>query len=193
MRLYSLVVLLIMPGFILKDGGCGQNDLPLTKESLIRINARYMPTRYSSTSYEGYYDSIYDFNSEAVRMRGGWRDTLLVGDDPESQHGINMRNVLIGMGIPETSLSFSLNAWGSILEGNRGLQDLTSGRYESLRRRTRVVHIPLGIPFKTELDVERLRGESNILFVTATSNSYGNYILANLNFLVIFIQVTSYE
>ena len=38
MRVYSLVVLLIMPGFILRDGGCGPNDLPLNKESLIRIN-----------------------------------------------------------------------------------------------------------------------------------------------------------
>ncbi len=38
MRIYSLVVLLIMPGFILRDGGCGPNDLPLDKESLIRIN-----------------------------------------------------------------------------------------------------------------------------------------------------------
>ncbi len=34
MRVYSLVVLLIMPGFILRDGGCGPNDLPLNKESL---------------------------------------------------------------------------------------------------------------------------------------------------------------
>ena len=176
MRLYSLVVLLIMPGFILKDGGCGPNDLPLTKESLIRINARYVPYGYSTT-YEGYYDSIYDFNSEAVRMRGGWRDTLLVGDNPEDQHGINMRNVLIGMGIPETSLSFSLPNWGSILEGNGGLLDLTSGRYESLRRRTGVVHVPLAIPFETDLDVERLRGESNILFVTTTSNSYRTYAI----------------
>ena len=83
-----------------------------------------------------------------------------------------MRDVLVGMGIQETSLSFSLGIWGSILEGNDGLRLLTSGRYESLRKRPRVVHIPLGIPFKTELDVERLRGESNILFVTTTSNSY---------------------
>ena len=181
MRIYSLVVLLIMPGFILKDGGCGQNDLPLTKESLIRINARYMPTRYSSTSYEGYYDSIYDFNSEAVRMRGGWRDTLLVGDILESQHGINMRDVLIGMGIPETSLSFSLNNWGSILEGNRGLSEFTSGRYESLRRRTRVVHVPLSTPFATDLDVERLRKESNTLFVTTTGNSYSYERIDRIN------------
>ncbi len=83
-----------------------------------------------------------------------------------------MRNVLIGMGIPETSLSFSLGGWGSIPEGNGGLLDLTSGRYESLRRKTRVVHIPLAVHFETELDVKSLRGENNILFVTATSNSY---------------------
>ena len=36
MRLYSLVVLLIMPCLILRDGGCGPNDLPLDKKSLLR-------------------------------------------------------------------------------------------------------------------------------------------------------------
>ena len=164
MRLYSLVVLLIMPGFILRDGGCGPNDLPLDKKSLLRVNARYNSGQW--------YESIYILNTPAVRQQGGFRDTLLVGDDPESRHGEIMKEVLVYMGIPETSLSFSLYLWGSIREGNVGLRDLTSGRYESLRRRTRVVHIPLGIPFKTDLDVERLRGESNILFVTTTSNSY---------------------
>ncbi len=83
-----------------------------------------------------------------------------------------MKEVLVYMGIPETSLSFSLGIWGSFISGeNAGLRYLTSGRHESLRRKTRVVHVPLGIPFKTELDVERLRGENGILFILAAGNS----------------------
>ena len=167
MRLYSLVVLLIMPCLILRDGGCGPNDLPLDKKSLLKINARY------NSGQE--HESIYLLNTEAVRMHGGWRDTLLVGDNPEDWHGILMRDVLVGMGIPEERLFFfqsMIYAGGSGGDGNVGLQDFTSDRYESLRRNTRIVHVPRSIPFATEKDVERLRGESSILFVTTTSNSY---------------------
>ena len=171
MRVYSLVILLIMPCFILRDGSCSPNDIPLTKESLIRINARMVRVDIGSNIYS--LEAPYNLNSGAIRMHGGWQDTLLVGDDPDHWHGKDMKEVLVNKGIPETSLSFSLNSWGSFITGeNRGLRDLTSGRYESLRRRTRVVHIPLGIPFNSDLDVERLRGESSILFVTGTSNSY---------------------
>ena len=163
MRIYSLVVLLIMPGFILRDGGCGPNDVPLTKESLLRINAR-------NSVYQG--ESPYNLSSEAIRVRGGWRDTLLVGDDPESRHGEIMKEMLISMGIPEESLSFpSLLWWASSGDGNVGLREFVSGRHESLRRNTQVVHVPFNIPFKSEKDAERMRGESGILFITATSNS----------------------
>ena len=158
-----------MPGFILRDGGCGPNDLPLDKESLIRINAKYNTS--FSVSYGVYRASVYDLNSGAIRQQGGFKDTLLVGDFLDS-HGRQMRRVLIGMGIPEESLSFSLSGWATSGDGNWGLRRFTSGEYESLRRRTRVVHVPLGTPFETEKDVERLRGESGTLFVIATGNSY---------------------
>ena len=166
MRIYSLVVLLIMPCLILRDGGCGTNDLPLDKKTLLRVNARYNSRQY--------YESIYILNTLAIRQQGGFRDTLLVADDPESRHGERMKEVLVNMGIPETSLSFFMNikVFSAVNGENFGLRDLTSGRYESLRRRTRVVHVPLNIPFNSDLDVERLRGESNILFVIITSNSY---------------------
>ncbi len=75
------------------------------------------------------------------------------------------------MGIPEESLSFSLSGWATS-DGNWGLRRFTSSEYESLRRRTRVVHVPHATPFETEKDIERLRGESGTLFVTVTGNSY---------------------
>ena len=69
MRLYSLV-LLVIPCLILRDSGCVPKDLPLTRESLVRINARYEP---NGIRYAEQYQSVYNLDSEAVRMRGGLR------------------------------------------------------------------------------------------------------------------------
>ena len=33
-------------------------------------------------------------NSKAIRLQNGFKDTLIVGDDPESPHGKNMREVI---------------------------------------------------------------------------------------------------
>ena len=111
--------------------------------------------------------------SRAITLQGGWKDTLLVGDFLESGHGQGMRWMLVDiMGIPEHHLSFTLPNWGNLPGlGNGGLNDLASGEYESLRKSSRVVHLPLFRPLADSQDVRNVR-DNTILFVIAVGNTY---------------------
>ena len=113
--------------------------------------------------------------SKAIEKKGGFRDTLIIGDDPASRHGESMKKFLaFGSEIPETSLVFFERFKGIQNTGNIGLRMLTSGAHETLRNATRVVHLPLVSPLRKLDDKPRIE-ENTMLFVLAAGNVSDSY------------------
>ena len=83
----------------------------------------------------------------------------------------------IDISIPEENLMFFedfahvIRDNNNIVVDNEGLWMLTSGEYESLRRNTRVVHIPFNSPFGGINSIPRI-ARNNIAFVFAAGNTY---------------------
>ncbi len=118
-------------------------------------------------------------SSIALRMQNGFKDTLIIGDDSGTRHGVRMRNVMHNnVGIPLKNLvffsKFGYIDWDVGTRENRGLRLLTSGRYEMLRKATRVVHVPKFTPFESSHNVPRIR-ENTILFVVGVGNMIGSF------------------
>lgn len=114
-------------------------------------------------------------NSRAIRLQSGFKDTLVVGDDPESRHGEIMREVIEDMRVPGDHVVFLERfRFVNAQIGSRGLEDLTSSEYTSLRLSTKVVHVPATVPFSTSYDVSRIAA-TNILFVLSAGNMHDPY------------------
>ena len=147
--------------------------------SLIELNGNYQPYPYV---YGKPWKGPYDFGkSKALAAQGGVKDTLVVGDDEPNydfvlfkrHHGREMVRAMNVMGIPETHMVFipEFSFTGSKISktGNEGLEMLVSEEYESLRKATRVVHLPLHIPLTHRRDALNVK-ENNMLFVVSSGN-----------------------
>ena len=117
----------------------------------------------------GDFPSAYDFTrSEAIRVQG-FRDTLLLGDEPGSTHAIQMQNILEKAGVPRKNIVLfdGFRYIGGL--GNEGLYFLTSGDHEALRKATRIVHVPFLTPLRKPQDAPRIAA-NNIVFVLSAGN-----------------------
>ena len=113
--------------------------------------------------------SAYDFTrSEAIRVQG-FRDTLLLGDEPGSTHAIRMQNILEKAGVPRKNIVLFEDFRYIGVPGNEGLYFLTSGDHEALRKATRIVHVPLLTPLREPQDAPRIAA-NNIVFVLSAGN-----------------------
>ncbi len=110
--------------------------------------------------------------SKAIAAKGGFKDTLLIGDRLETSHGQSMRKEFNGAGIPEENTVFFrrfLSVGYAHRPINLGLEELMLKEHEQLRTATRVAHIPAKTPFESAENIPRIQ-TSNILFVTAAGN-----------------------
>ena len=109
----------------------------------------------------------YDFGkSKAVNLQSGFKNTLILGNR-ESFHAEDMRNIMLGMRIPEKNIvPFEDFNRIKVGDGNSGLRLLISGDHETLRKATRVVALPILVPLSEPADVPRVMS-TDILFVLA--------------------------
>ncbi len=116
----------------------------------------------------------YNFSrSKALMLRGGFRDTLVLGDDHDDTHGIRMKQLMTAMRVPQEHIVY-MDRFGSHRGGgDYGLIDLVSDAYTEIREAARVVHVPYRIPLKNIQDAPRIAGTDNILYVLATLNTVG--------------------
>ncbi|MCY3682330.1 MAG: fibronectin type III domain-containing protein [Gemmatimonadetes bacterium] len=119
------------------------------------------------------FPSIYDLGkSRAVALQSGFKDTLIIADDPTTGHGKAMKDIFINTGVSDRNILF-VERFGYVdLIGNVGLRELISNEQENLRNATRVVHIPRRTPLDTSEDPARLRSTDNILFILSAGNTY---------------------
>lgn len=149
----------------------------------------FSPTQLINISQTGNEGNPYSFDmSRAILARTGFKDTLIIGDDPESAHGELMKRIIVGNGIPEENIVFFKGfGYSHNIRGNRGLRSFTSGDHEVLRKATRVVHTPFYIPLVASPDALRIR-ENNILFVDSAGNMRdsfnGDRDMYNINHVV---------
>ena len=116
----------------------------------------------------------YNFSrSKALMLKGGFRDTLVLGDDHDDTHGINMRQLMTAMQVPQEHIVY-MDRFGSHRgRGDFGLIDLTSDAYTEIREAARVVHVPYFIPLDGIQDAPRIASTDNILYILATTNLVG--------------------
>ncbi len=125
---------------------------------------------------------MYNFDiSRAIIARRGFKDTLIIGDDPESAHGKAMKHIIVSNGIPEENIVFfellgRNGGWRRPI--NVGLSRLVSQKHEQLRKATRIVHMPVLFPLKSTEDLPIIQ-KNNILFVVANGNMWSS---GNLRF-----------
>ena len=122
---------------------------------------------------------LYDFKaSQAITLQGGFKDTLVIGDIPSTHHANAMLSIMGSMGIfeDENIVIFEPFTNGGAIHGSRafargniGLEVFTSGKYETLRKATRVVHLPLSTPLRAPQDPPRVQA-GDILFVIGSAN-----------------------
>ncbi len=116
-------------------------------------------------------ENPYRFNeSEAIKMQTGFKDTLVIGDDLETFHGVDMRNIMTIAGIPEKNIVFFEMFAGFRLGHNTGLNMFVSDEWTWLREAARVAHLPLLGPFTGHESHSLVAGITNVLFVTAAGN-----------------------
>lgn len=117
--------------------------------------------------------TVYDFDmSKALAARTQFRDTLVIGDDPESLHGKAMEGVIARMGIPEGSLVFFERLGfkgGWRRPRNVGLPEFVL--QEQLHKATRVAHVPKLLPLVSFEDLPMIQ-ELNTLFVLGAANMF---------------------
>ena len=125
---------------------------------------------YDTFPYKKILGKPYDLRkSNALAEQGGFKDTLIIGDNTGSEHETIMVKIMNAMGVSETHIVLFEGFQYTIREGNVGLNKLTSGEHETLLKATRIVHLPLSSPFTRTQDVPRV-AEENILFVLAAGN-----------------------
>ncbi len=116
---------------------------------------------------------MYNFDiSRAIIARMGFKDTLIIGDDPESTHGKNMKHFIVSSGIPEENIVFfellgGTGGWRRPI--NVGLPRFVSQEHGQLRKATRVVNIPKLFPLRSAEDLPMIQ-KNNILFVVGNGN-----------------------
>ena len=120
---------------------------------------------------EGPNRHAYHFNkSQALKVQTGFKDTLVIGDDPEVWHGEFMEEVIVRTGIPKKDLVFFKDfGFVSPFEHNIGLMMFVSDDWKWLREATKVVHIPLLVPLLEEEDPS-LVANADVLFVLGAGN-----------------------
>lgn len=152
---YSILVLIILTAMVTQS-------CKITTPSLIKL--------IGELHRKG---RVYDFNtSKAMVARTGFRDTLIIGDRPESRHGMSMKEVITDMRIPEESLVFFETLGGSgnwRRPINLGLPKLMLQNHEQLRLAAKVAHIPYRFVLKSAEDLPIIEA-NNILFVVSGGN-----------------------
>ena len=122
MRIYSLIVLLVLP---LALRSCQPQNL-LTVGDLVRGR------------------EVVTDSSKVVQKNGGYQGILIIGDYPDTEHGQSMKKIITGfanlrspdISIPEKNLIFFedfahvIRDNNNIIIDNEGLWMLTSGEYE---------------------------------------------------------------
>ena len=112
----------------------------ITMPSLIKLLSDYNPRGGARTL------NPYNFSkSKALQMQAGFKDTLIVGDDPESRHGMFMNRIITYAKIPQKNIVFFERlghggGWRRPI--NLGLPEIMSQEHEQLRKATKVVNIP---------------------------------------------------
>ena len=117
--------------------------------------------------------SVYVFGmSKAIKMQGGFKDTLTVGDDLNSRHGAAMQRIFDYATIPRENTVFFKRlgrSGGWRRPVNIGLPLFILPENEQLRKATKVVHLPVHLVLQSDEDlpiVQRL----NMLFVAGAGN-----------------------
>ena len=122
--------------------------------------------------------SPYSFDkSRAVALKGGFRDTLIIGDIPSTQHAEHMNAIMTSMGIPQEKIVLVRElviASSPRFPDNHGLRLLASDEAQELREAARVIHAPLLFPFTRPTDPPRIASMGNILFVIGAGNMNDN-------------------
>ena len=133
--------------------------------------------------------SAYDFRkSKALKMKTGFKDTLVIGDKfrvidtslPLTGyiHGVQMKAIMRSTHLPEENIVFIEEFQRFELVGNNvrniGLGILVSDEREALRRKTRVVLLPLLLPLTYQTDVANVLS-TDILFVIGTGNMHDSF------------------
>ena len=141
--------------------------------SLVELISSYDTGRVETV--EGLRQIAYDFsNSKALKLQTGFKDTLIIGDDPESFHGMHMRWIITRAQVPEENTVY-LKDFSGIRWGNIGLEMLVSDEWRALREKTRVVHAPYLAPFAEEEDIGRM-ASTDIVFSTAAGNMEDSFL-----------------
>ena len=149
MRIYSLIALLVVP---LALRSCQPQNLP-TVIDLVRGR------------------EVVTDSSDVIRKQGGYQGVLIIIDDPNSNHGQHMKNIITAstfyggdiikadISIPEKNIAF-FPMFSNALKGFP----------KSLIQKARVMHLPLFVPFRGGSII--YTEKSNILFVIAAGNAY---------------------
>ena len=157
---YSTLLMIILTAMVTQS-------CKITMPSLILLNGDYEP-------YAPGNPSAYRFDiSRALKAQSGFKDTLILGDWPNTRHAIDMQTIFTSMRIPEKNIVL-FEDFGYIRDGNIGLRLLVSGDHEKLRKATRVVALPLSTPLSRPADVPRVMS-TDILFVLAAGNTFSSF------------------
>ena len=156
---YSTLLMIILVSMVTQS--C-RIEMP----SLIHLISDYDATIIT----DGPRPNPYNFGkSKAINLQSDFKGTLILGDR-ESFHAENMRNIMLGVRIPEKNIVlFEDFGYIEAGDGNDGLRLLISGDYEKLRKATRVVALPLLTPLREPMDAPRVMS-TNILFVLGAGN-----------------------
>ncbi len=143
----------------------------ITMPPLIEVLSDYNPRGDARSSF------MYNFSeSKAVRRQAGFRDTLIIGDNPESSHGKFIKRTIIFTGIPEEHTVF-FSRFGSVGGWRRpyniGLSEFVLQKNEQLRRAARVVHAPKLLPFKSFEDLLIMQANDMFFVLPAGNMMYG--------------------
>ena len=137
--------------------------------SLVELISTYDTRRVETV--EGLQQTAYDFRkSKALQLQTGFKDTLIIGDSPETYHGMHMQWVITRIQVPEKNIVF-FKDFGRIRWGNVGLEMLVSDEWRTLQEKTRIVHVPKLTPFRSEEDAGRM-ASTDIVFVVAAGNMH---------------------
>ena len=118
----------------------------------------------------------YDFSkSKAIAHLGGFKDTLIVGDEEESGHGMQMLLVKTDTKVPKENVVFFDNIGsygGEFKEIDKGLRMLGMEEWRFLRDAARVIHTPTSASYNRDEDPAAVASFENVVFVRAAGNRY---------------------
>ncbi len=130
-------------------------------------------------------ESAYSFrNSEALKAKTGFKDTLIIGDNQDNVHGMSMEAIMKSADIPEKNMVF-FKEFGKTRpsSSNLGLAMLTSDEWTALRRKTKVVHVPYTLPLYANNDASKIAA-NEMLFIVAAGNWLGDLDIYNINHVI---------